>query len=215
MRHKKLDGLSPNALKREYLKNGILPKWHSKTLKEFTNDSNAKAKVEKYLKDAYLMKQKGIGLFLWGANGTGKTHLMTSAFKLLLEEGHSAKVISLSSLIAKFTAGWYDATEKRELQDILKKVEFLGIEEIGKEFRSKNSDLGTVVFDNILRYRVQMQKPTWFTSNVNPKNLTANYTEDITSMLKECCYPLQVLGSDKRDREFKKIKGYFEDDTAL
>lgn len=215
MMHKKWDSLSDTAKKREYLRNGILPKWHDKTIENFTNDSNAKSKVEKYLNDAELMKIKGIGLFLWGANGTGKTHLMTSAFKELLARNYTVKVISLSSLIAKFTAGWYDMNEKRELQDILKKVDFLGIEEIGKEFRSQNSDLGNVVFDNILRYRVQMQKPTWFTSNVNPKNLTSNYTEDITSMLKECCYPLQVLGSDRRNDCFNKIKGYFEEDIEL
>lgn len=211
-KQQKWDSLSDVAKKNEFLKNGILPKWHNKKLSDYKNDPQAKESIDKYLKSRDNMLKKGVGLYLWGANGTGKTHLMMTSFKELRALDYSVKVISLSSLIAKFTAGWYDMAEKRELQNALQRVDFLGIEEIGKEFRSQNSDLGTVVLDNVLRYRVQMMKPTWFTSNVPPGKLTANYTEDIASMLKECSYPIQVMGKDMRGEQYNKIKEFFEND---
>lgn len=176
---------------------GIYKKYHDKTFEQFVNDPEALKQVEAYLKKLPEMREKGIGLYLWGANGVGKTHLMACAFKQLIEKRYRVKVVHFSDLIASFVEGWYNKSEKNVV-DELKRVDFLCIEEIGKEFKSKEGELARSTFDNVIRYRIQMSKPTWITSNCKPSQIKTTYSEDISSMLKEGCIAIQVLGEDYR-----------------
>ena len=182
-----------------YLSVGILKKWHEKTFDQFTNDPTALEKVQKYLANYAHYKNEGIGMFLYGANGTGKTHLLNCVFKYLLHKRQRVQIVSFSSLVSKFISGWGDPTVIQEM----KTVTFLGIEEVAKEFTSeKSKEIVRTMFDDVLRYRVQMQKPTWFTSNKLPDDMATLYTKDIASMLRECSITLQVKGSDFREKIF-------------
>lgn len=176
---------------------GILEKWHDKKWEDFTNDPDALESVYKYLDKAREARQDGVGLFLWGANGTGKSLLMALAFRHLLYRRARVKIITLSTLITRFTGSWYDKEERERFHQGLLNADFLGIEEIGKEFKSA-TDLGSVVLDSIVKYRIQRKLPTWATTNLDPKNVTDYYTEDIASMMRECCLPVQVTGKDFR-----------------
>ena len=194
----------------KYQHSGILPKWHEKEFKDFVNDPVTLKKILRYIDKADTNLKKGVGLYLYGSNGRGKTLLMNLSFKAFLEKGYTVKIISLSSLITKFVAGWYSPEEKRDLQRTLCTVDFLGIEELGKEFRSKESDLGVMVFDNILRLRVQSNLPIWITSNTPPNEISEKYSIGISSMLLESCVEVPVNGEDFRKaihelnvREFK------------
>ena len=73
--------------KEYYLHCGIKSAWHEKSLKDFTNDTEAHAYVVKYLKKASAAAKDGLGLYLWGSNGTGKSHLMNCSFKELISQG--------------------------------------------------------------------------------------------------------------------------------
>lgn len=184
---------------------GILEKWHTRTLDAYDNDMVALEKVQDYIKRADTFYTEGVGFYLHGHNGTGKSHLMNCAFKRFILARYKVQVVSFSDLITEFIGGWYDEDVKQKIQRY-KKVDFLGIEEIGKEFKSKESALAQTVLDNILRYRVQMNKPTWFTSNKPPTDIAALYTEDIASMMKEVAIPLHVVGEDYRIKISKKIR---------
>lgn len=192
----------------QYLNSGILEKWHDKTWDDFDNDLAAKKRILKYLSKVEQASQEGVGLYLWGANGVGKTLSMNLAFKDLMAKGYKVHIITLSSLITMFTTSWYDQDQRTALYQRLLLVDFLGIEEIGKEFKSA-TDLGAVVLDSIVKYRVQRQLPIWATSNVSPSSITSMYTEDIASMLKESCVAIQVMGSDRRDDIKERIKSKY------
>lgn len=184
---------------KHYLSCGILLKYHETTLEDFTNDEEVLKQIKSYLSKVEEFKKDGVGIYLWGANGVGKTLCMTSVFKELIKKRYRVRIVSFSDLITSFANGWYDKVEQNAMTD-LKRVDFLGIEEIGKEFKSREGELARTVLDNILRYRVQMNKPTWVTSNMKPSVLKATYSEDIASMLKECCLPIQVTGIDFREK---------------
>lgn len=184
---------------------GIYRKWHTHSFADFTNDTVSKEKVLKYLHSYRKAVKDGVGLFLYGDNGVGKSLLMNLSFMDLIEKRQKVRIVALSELIGIFTGSWYEE-EKRDALDLIRNVAFLGIEEIGKEFRStfqdkdsKNSDLIVTVLDNILRYRVQNNLPTWFTSNLSPKLIESKYSHDIFSMLKEHCVPIKVTGEDFRN----------------
>jgi DNA replication protein DnaC len=178
---------------------GILQKWHDSTWDDFTNDPEAKKRLKGYLAKIREARKDGVGLYLYGANGTGKTLALNLLMKDLLAMKYSVRIYSLSTLITKFTAGWYDANEKKAFQALLQSVDFLGIEEIGKEFKAGANELGVMVLDHVIRYRLQMLLPVFATSNTSPKEIKSVYTEDLASMLREACMPLNIQGVDMRE----------------
>ena len=191
----------------EYLTQcGILPKWHKKKLSDFSNDEEALSKVREYFKnfDAYF--ERGIGLFLYGANGVGKTHLMTTAF-IRVADVHqkTIRIVTPARMINIYTKVW--GGDEEEYNGLLN-CDFLGIEDLGKEFRSSGNEEGSKLhvntIDNIIRHRVQANKVTWVTTNMKPSEMKARYSQDVSSMLKECCVALVVKGSDFRGNMIPK-----------
>lgn len=183
---------------------GVTKKWHEKSFSDFDNDSLAKKEVLEYLKNHKSAFNKGIGLFLYGNNGVGKTLLLNLSFMQLIEKEYRVRIIALSDLVSLFMNAWYNDADLQAL-NYIKRVPFLGIEELNKEYKkfSKLSDDSTnspaiQAIDSILRFRLQNCLPTWFTSNTQPADVKEHYTNDIVSMLNEMVYPILVKGEDKR-----------------
>lgn len=209
--------MEDRGIKELYRMSGILERWHDKTFDEFINDPDALTKISNYLTNIKSLKEQGVGIMLYGANGTGKSHLLNCLFKELLAKRYKVRIVSFSSFVQTFADGWYDDNVKQTFRSI-KHCDFLGIEEIGKEMKASSYDEGgkktykptelTIsVLDSVLRYRLQSNKPTIITSNNTPTELLNYYNIDIVSMLKESCVPVQVKGKDYRDVIKTKIKG--------
>lgn len=186
-----------------YLHCGIKSAWHDKTLRGYTNDDEALQMVSNYLKKWREYLSEGIGVYLYGANGTGKSHLMNCAFKHIISEGGTVRVFSMDEIVDKFTASWYSDEEKRDLDHILRNVAFLGIDEFGKNIGADGKpmylpDFVKRIMESIIRYRVQMNKPIWIASNTEPKFVKEVFSEDIASLLNEAVVLVQVCGSDYR-----------------
>lgn len=182
---------------------GIKSAWHDKRLDDFTNDDAAKKIVVKYLDQSKAMLKDGIGLFLWGANGTGKTHLAMCAAMQLIDFKYKVRVFSIDEIVDKFTSSWYSDGEKKQLNDILRDTDFLFVDEFGKNVDDEGKakylpDLVKRVMESVIRYRVQMHKPIWFTSNTDPKFIKEVFSEDIASLLNEAVVPVCVRGEDYR-----------------
>lgn len=183
---------------------GIKSAWHSRSFSDFTNDEDALEAVKKYLKRYKQMLNLGVGLYLWGSNGTGKTHLLTSAFKeLILDKGCKARMFTMDEIVDKFTSTWYSDTDKKEFNDLLRKTEFLGIDEFGKNVDKDGKpmylpDLVKRAMESIIRFRVQMHRPIWFTSNTDPQFVKEVFSEDIASLLREAVVAVCVRGDDYR-----------------
>lgn len=183
---------------------GIPLKWHTKTLRDFDNDKEALSTIINYLDKAREAYKEGVGFYLHGKNGVGKTHLLMTSFMQLFDQRFTVRVISLTELVNLFTSSWYDEDKKEELVLVMSNVHFLGIEEMGKQLSSdKSLEIVTHVLETVLRSRVQNKKPTWFTSNISASSLKDIYNEDIASMLRECALPLLINGDDVR-REISK-----------
>lgn len=185
-----------------YLYCGIKTSWHEKTLDDFTNDDEALGIVRKYLDNQTEMKSRGVGLYLWGSNGTGKSHLMNCAFKELIRGGSNVRVYSIDEVVDKFTSSWYSDEQRKELNYVLRNIDYLGIDEFGKnvdaEGKGNLAPLVKRVMESVIRYRVQMCKPMWFASNTDPSCVKEVFSEDVASLLREAVVPVCVRGEDFR-----------------
>jgi DNA replication protein DnaC len=190
------------VLKLRYNSAGILPRWRADdvSLDKFEGDTEALKSVRDYLTNIKTLTEKGIGLYLYGSNGVGKTYLLNSLFKGIIGRGTQAsvRVISLSSLINLHALAWGDSAAGIEFKK-LRNMRYVGIEEIGKEFNSERSTLAATVLDNFLRHRSQKLLPTFFTSNLVPSEIANRYTDDILSLLKEMTVSVLVKGGDFRN----------------
>lgn len=197
-----------NKTEEYFLYCGIKASWHSKSLKDFTNDPEAYDAVTKYLKRSKEVAKDGIGIYLWGTNGTGKSHLMNCAFKKLISDGFKVRIYSMDEIVDKFTSSWYSDEDKRDLDHVLRNIDFLGIDEFGKNVDKDGNpiylpDLVKRVMESVIRFRVQMNKPIWFASNTDPKYVKDVFSEDIASLLREAVVSVCVRGEDFR-REIQR-----------
>lgn len=194
-----------------YLLCGIKSGLHDKTLDDFTNDEDALEKVKKYIRKSRSMYRDGLGLYLWGSNGTGKTHLMGCSFMELISKGYKVRLFSMDEIVDKFTSSWYSDEDKHELNNILRNIDFLGIDEFGKNVDKDGNpvylpDLVKRVMESVIRFRVQMNKPIWITSNTDPKYVNEVFSEDVASLLNEAVVPICVRGADFRKTILKRNK---------
>ena len=198
-----------------YLLCGIKAAWHSKTLHDFTNDAKAKKIVVKYLLKEKQMLTDGIGLFLWGANGTGKTHLAMCAAQQLIADGYKVRVFSVDDVVDLFTSSWHSDEDKRTFDTVLRNTDFLFIDDFGKNLDKDGKpielpDFVKRVLESVIRYRVQMHRPIWFTSNTEPSYVKEVFSEDIASLLNEAVVPVCVRGEDYRKIIQKRNRGMLE-----
>lgn len=190
---------------------GIKLGWHQKSLEDFDNDTVALDKVKKYITKVKDFRSLGVGLYLWGSNGTGKSHLMNCAFIELLDQKQKVRIFTLDEIVDKFTSSWSSSEEKMLLQTMLREVDFLGIDEFGKNVNEQGKptqlpELVKRIMESVIRYRVQSKKPMWFTSNTDPKFVSEVFSPDIASLLREAVIPVPVQGSDYRAKLQAKYK---------
>lgn len=186
-----------------YLYCGIKLGWHDKTFADYTNDEKALKMVRNYIRKSDEFVNDGLGMYLWGSNGTGKSHLLNCAFKRFIEKGYTVRLFSMDELVDKYTSSWYSDEQKQDLTKILRDVQFLGIDEFGKNVDLSGEplpipDFVKRVIESVVRYRVQMKRPLWITSNTEPKYVKKVFSEDVASLLSEAVVTVCVTGGDFR-----------------
>lgn len=179
---------------------GILPKWSDCTWDQFTNDAAAKKRCLTYVEKHSDLKKEGLGLYIHGGNGVGKTTVaMLILMDIFFAKKHSVRAVTLGTLINLQTLGWYDKESREEFTSIYQKPDFLLIEGVGKEHKAGQNDLGATTLDTVLYYRAQAKKPTIITTVYPPDKIISVYNNDIASLLNEICLVLPIKGDDKRN----------------
>jgi DNA replication protein DnaC len=154
--------------------------------------------IAEYVKHIVNAKKKGISIMLAGSNGTGKTLLATSILKAAIMKGMSGQMTSLGGIIQCYTDGWGDPRKRQIFDQRIKDTDFLMIDDVGKEYQAKNSDLTEIMFDNLIRYRVGRLKPFILTTNTAPNDLKNRYGNSLMSLIEGNCLKLKVVDADFR-----------------
>lgn len=126
-------------------------------------------RARKYCKVANTCKDKGLGIYFFGNNGSGKTTIMACMIKELIKQNYTCYIINSIEL----AQGLIDNTLKI---DKIKNIDFLFLDDIGTEKSIKNNDTSWIsekLFE-IISYRDKEMLPTIFSSNMKISELLKN-----------------------------------------
>lgn len=153
--------------------------------------------VHEYLANIDAYVARGVGLFISGSVGSGKTLIGNLVLKELVNRSYDCYGTTFAATVESFTATWGDAAEKRHFANRFMRSKVLYLDDLGKEFRN-SSGLSKTTFDYILRTRVQEARPMILTSNLNAMEVKTGYGASVLSMLVEQSIEVPLSGDDYR-----------------
>lgn len=141
--------------------------------------------------------QQGWGVFLYGGNGVGKTHASCALLKEIERRGYSTYCILADVLkVAYIDGSRFDADNS--VTQRVERVDFLLLEDLGKEYSGKGSGFAELCFENLLRKRSRECLPTLVTTNLTPQAFKERYKQSAASLAMECMVACEMKGEDRR-----------------
>lgn len=192
------------------LKKGVPKSFHKLTvedLDDFGSEERGKIidYIKKYISNLDVAYDNNVGLFMYGSNGVGKSFIASLIVKEAYRWRYSSKRCTFVDYITEYTRVWgiKDKDEKEQYEELFyndyKSVEFLVIEEIGKEIDTK---ISVSVLEDCLRYREEKGLVTIICTNLPPKEIAEKYGQSIASLIKGNFRPIKLVGADKRQEVF-------------
>jgi len=185
---------------------GIYEEYHYLELEDFekenNNDKNAYNTVKKYINSIDKAYENGIGLYLWGRLGAGKTMLSVCVLKESIRtKKYKPFFTTLSEIISYLDDRFSNKT--RDFIEKIKEIDFLVIDDISREY-TKDKSYIEFYLDYIIRYRNRRNKPTIITANCPIKDISS-YALNIISLIKGKLIEKEV----KRDIDYRTEKSFY------
>ena len=175
---------------------------------DFKTGEKILKEIQTYINNLGNARKYGISLFLWGPNGSGKTMLGCCVLKAAIRKGFTAQMTSLGGIIEVYAGSWTNSYKRELFNNRIKNVDFLFIDDVGKEYKAKSNDLVEIAFDNLIRYRSFRNKPTIITTNATINDLAETYGRSLESLLYGKSIGIWVGGVDyRRAIQAKDLKG--------
>lgn len=189
---------------------GVPKKFCSKTIEDYDTFGKKSLKdvkdfVRQYLTDLNQNIEDGRGICFIGSNGVGKSYLSCIILKEAYRNRYSCRRVTFSSYIGAYTESWNtrDKSEKdtleTELYEKYKGVEFLVLEEIGKEIDSK---IAKPILEDLLRYREEHGLVTLICTNMTPKDIKDSYGASVCSLINGNMTVIVIDSEDMRQEVF-------------
>ena len=164
----------------------------------FENSDGANPQIttlaKNYVENFAEMKDKCMGLLLFGETGVGKSHIAACIANALLDKDITVRMTNFERISNEL----WDTREKQGYMDMLNRFDLLVLDDLAAEKSSEYMD--SIIF-NIIDSRLRAGLPIIVTTNLSRQELQS--TSDmrkkrIYSRLFECCIPQEVVGSDRR-----------------
>ena len=188
---------------------GVPAKFHNMTMNDFQvynqeDLGSVKDFVVEYLSNLDDNFNSNNGILLFGSNGVGKTFISCMIVKEAYRHRYTTKRVTFVDYISMYTRMWGAKTPdekellEQEFYNSAKAVEFLVLEEVGKEIDTK---LSAPILEDCLRYREDKGLVTIICTNLGLKVMKERYGESIYSLMQGNMTPICIDCKDRR-REF-------------
>jgi len=179
---------------------------------EFKNvpDLPHKVMLEKYIENYVQMFREGWGFFLWGDNSQGKTYAATALLKEMVRRRKTAYCIVADELKKEYIVE-NNFDEDQSIPQRCETVDFLLLEDIGKEYSGKGSGWAELCLENLIRKRTRELLPTVITTNINPGEFKQRYKKSAFAMVMECMTPIEVVDKNYRAKAANKKLAWFNE----
>lgn len=171
-------------------------------------------RCRKYCEVADQVLNRGIGIFLYGHSGTGKSHI-TACMANKLMEGYYSVLYTNFAEISKAIRNTFDkkGETEQDFMDKLANIDFLFIDDFGTELLTKDDQdlwLQEKVFD-VINKRYNNNRPIIFTSNYSLKQLSTErgLAAKTIDRIAEACEPMILNGKSYRAKAKSKNESIF------
>lgn len=157
------------------------------------------------LKEAH---DEGIGVYLAGSNGVGKTLAASVILKEALRQGYTAQFLPMARVIELFCDGMYDQDKREQYRQTVLDVDFLVLDDIDKKYKPTKTDFVDAAYDTMFRQRCNTNLPIILTANVKKDELYSSadiYSVSLLSLFDEHVEEVVVTGKSQR-KEVKRKK---------
>ena len=202
--------LRNNISKSSLIMMGVPKKFCNKTISDFDTFGKKslgqiKTFVQDYLNNLENNVEENNGICFIGSNGVGKSFLSCIILKEMYRHRYSCRRVTFSAYISAYTESWGATKSDRDVieQDLLEKykgVEFLVLEEIGKEIDSK---IAKPILEDLLRYREEHGLVTIICTNLTPSTIKELYGASICSLINGNMTVIVIDSEDKRQEVFR------------
>ena len=144
------------------------------------------------------------GICFIGSNGVGKTMLSCIVLKEAYRHRYTCRRVTFREYISAYTESWNARKSdvqvlEQDLLDKYKGVEFLVLEEIGKEIDSK---IAKPILEDLLRYREENGLTTFICTNMTPQDIKQSYGESVCSLINGNMTVIVIDSDDMRQEVF-------------
>ena len=191
---------------------GVPKRFCTKTIKDFNTYgkqslSDIKDFVQDYINDIDANMSENRGICFIGSNGVGKSFLSCIILREAYRHRYSCRRVTFSAYIGAYTESWGASKNERdvletELYEKYKGVEFLVLEEIGKEIDSK---IAKPILEDLLRYREEHGLVTFICTNLTPDTLKELYGASVCSLINGNMTVIVIDGEDRRMEVFNEL----------
>lgn len=147
--------------------------------------------VVPYMRAIHTAWREGVGIFLHGENGTGKTLFLSMILSHVLRGPLTAYYTTLPQLSQDMSTGWRDPEFMQRLELMLSS-DFVAFDELGKESYAQKDNPTRVLFERIVKQRFDRGQPSLFASNAGPEAIALDpsmggYGETVWSVISGSC----------------------------
>ncbi len=201
--------LKKRQLRRRLGRAGIPQRYKNKDLDSFKVDIDSRRlalrQVRRFVQE-FEASAECPGLFLYGAPGTGKTHLAIGALKDLIELGHSGMFYNMVTLMEHFRKQALGSLshEDEERLDQLTEVDVLVIDDLGA---GRLTDFIQERMYALIDRRYANNQCVIVTSNLGLRKLEEQVTYPVLSRVRGMCFTVNTGELDFRNPDFQPGMG--------
>lgn len=168
-------------------------------------NANALGKTSIYSKKLAKAVNEGVGLFMSGSKGSGKSFIASLILKRVLKEGYSAYFILLKDLVNAAFQSLSDNEARADLQTLITQIDFLVIDEFDRI--NDSSEMVLNLLSALFKQRCYSRKPLIITSNKAFGKLDTT----ITPMFEERLLKLSFQGNYRSNLGNRLEQEFFTD----